>query len=35
VTFFALHFPPFSTLTFLFDERRMGIHASFQLSLLT
>ena len=35
VTFFALHFPPFATLTFLFDERRMGIHASFLLSLLT
>ncbi len=35
VTFFALHLPPFATLTFLLDERRMGIHASFLLSLLT
>ncbi len=35
VTFFALHFPPFATSTFLLDERRMGIHASFLLSLLT
>ncbi len=29
VTFFALHLPPFATLNFLLDERRMGIHASF------
>ncbi len=35
VTFFALHLPPFATSTFLLDERRMGIHASFLLSLLT
>ncbi len=35
VTFFALHLPSFATLTFLFDERRMGIHASFLLSSLT
>ena len=35
VTFVALHVPPFATLTFFLDERRMGIHASFLLSLLT
>ncbi len=35
VTFFALHLPPFATSTFLLDERRMGIHASFLSSLLT
>ena len=35
VTFFALHVSPFATPTFLLDERRMGIHASFLLSLLT
>ena len=35
VTFFALHFPPFATSTFLLDGRRMGIHASFLSSLLT
>ena len=35
VTFFALHVPPFAPLTFLLDARRMGIHASFLLSLLT
>ena len=35
VTFFALHLPPFTTSTFLLDERRMGIHASFLSSLLT
>ena len=35
VTFFALHVSPFSTPTFLFDERKMGIHASFLPSLLT
>ncbi len=35
VTFFALHVSPFATPTFLFDERKMGIHASFPSSLLT
>ena len=35
VTFFALHVPPFATLTVLFDGRRMGILAFFLLSLLT
>ena len=35
VTFFALHLPPFATLTFLLDERWTGIHASFLLSFLT
>ena len=35
VTFFALHLPPFATSAFLLDQRRMGIHASFLLSLLT
>ncbi len=35
VTFFDLHFPPFATSTFLLDEHRMGIHASFLLSWLT
>ena len=35
VTFFALHVSPFTTPTFLFDERKMGIHASFLSSLLT
>ena len=35
VTFFALHVSPFATPTFLFDERKMGMHASFLLSLLT
>ena len=35
VIFFALHVSPFATPTFLLDERRMGIHASFLLSLLT
>ena len=35
VTFFALHVSPFATPTFLFDERKMGIHASFLLPLLT
>ncbi len=35
VTFFALHVFPFATPTFLFDERKMGMHASFLLSLLT
>ncbi len=35
VTFFALHVSPFATETFLFDERKMGMHASFLLSLLT
>ncbi len=35
VTFFALHVSPFATLKFLFDERKMGMHASFLLSLLT
>ena len=35
VTCFALHVLPFATLTFLLDERRMGIHASFILSSLT
>ncbi len=34
VTFFALHLPPFATLTFLLDDHRMGIHASFLSSLL-
>ena len=29
VTFFALHVSPFATPTFLFDERKMGIHVSF------
>ena len=35
VTCFALHVSPFATLSFLFDERKMGIHASFLSSLLT
>ena len=35
VTFFALHVSPFATLTFLFDERKMGMHASFLSSSLT
>ena len=35
LTFFALHVSPFSTPTFLFYERKMGMHASFLLSLLT
>ena len=35
VTFFALHVFPFATPTFLFDERKMGIHASFLLYFLT
>ena len=35
VTCFALHVLPFATPTFLLDERRMGIHASFLSSLLT
>ena len=35
ITFFALHVSPFATSTFLFDERKMGIHASFLSSLLT
>ena len=35
VTCFALHVLPFATLTFLLDERKMGIHASFLSSLLT
>ena len=35
VTLFALHVPPFATSTFLIDERRMGIHASFLSSSLT
>jgi hypothetical protein len=29
VTFFALHVSPFAVSTFLFDERKMGMHASF------
>ena len=29
VTFFALHVSPFAILTCLFDERKMGMHASF------
>ena len=35
VTFFALHVSPFATLTFLFDERKMGMRASFLSSSLT
>jgi len=35
VTCFALHVLPFATLTFLLDERRMGVHASFLSSSLT
>ena len=35
VTFVALHVSPFATPNFLFDERKMGMHASFLLSLLT
>ena len=35
VTFVALHVSPFATPTFLFDECKMGMHASFLLSLLT
>ena len=35
VTFFALHVSPFATPTYLLDERKMGMHASFLLSLLT
>ena len=35
VTFFALHVSPFATPTCLFDERKLGMHASFLLSLLT
>ena len=35
VTFFALHVSPFATPTFLYDERKMGIHASFLSSSLT
>ena len=35
VTCFALHVLPFATPTRLLDERKMGISASFLLSLLT
>ena len=35
VTFFALQVSPFATPTFVFDERKMGMHASFLSSLLT
>jgi len=35
VTFFAEHVSPFATPTFLFDERKMVMHASFLSSLLT
>ena len=35
VTFFALHVSPFATPTFLFDERKMGMHDSFLSSFLT
>ncbi len=35
VTFVALHVSPFATPTFLFDEPKMGMHASFLSSLLT
>ena len=35
VTFFALHVFQFATPTFLFDERKMGMHAYFLSSLLT
>ena len=35
VTFFALHVSPFAPPTFFFDERKMGMHASFLSSFLT
>ena len=35
VTFFALHVSPFAPPTYLLDERKMGMHASFLSSLLT
>ena len=35
VTFFALHVSPFATPTYLLDEHKMGIHASFLSSFLT
>jgi len=35
VTFFALHVSPFATPTFLLDDPKMGMHASFLSSLLT
>ena len=35
MTLFALHVSPFATPTFLFDERKMGMPASFLSSLLT
>ena len=35
VTCFSLHVSSFATLTFLFDEHKMGMHVSFLSSLLT
>ena len=35
MTFFALHVSPFATLNFLFDELKIGMHASFLSSFLT
>ena len=35
VTFFDLHVSPFATPTFLIDERKISIHASFLSSLRT